>query len=1168
MRAGTFGLRLLLTSVVLFAASSAGEAQIASPLRGGVAVVVQEDNVEQAYNLSNEGDAPFRYSFAIQSGGPRDGRDGIGPQRDAGGGPDDFEYVWRDTDEEDGPVFEWIDISEREGVVDIQNLADDGFYGMYDLGFAFPYYGEEYNEIGIDANGFVCFDEVARNIVFYWPQWGDLPNANPGAQDQTPPPTLIAGNFQDLLPSRDEEGNQIGHIYYWSDETMAVASWVDMPHIVDVNQAHWTFQIILTADGLIKFQYAAVGAYDAPGDVLIGIQNEARDRGFTVSRDDREYIQAEKAVAFGPPSAWINWVTVEPQSGELQPAADEDIILTFIPGDHEDGYYWANILFNVEGQARQITPVAMSINSPVGSIEGVITDAATDRPVSGALVELDDVGMWQITDDNGAYLFENLPPRTYQLSVSAENFNDYPFGDIEVAADEAADGSIALLHGEFTPSLNEIARQLAPDTDVEVDFTVANGGNAPVHFTTDRRLLGDANAAPWEVRRTLDVGMTLEDDRIEGAVYVDGSYYLSGAAGADPNQVYVLNEDGEETARFNQAGHSRYGYKDLEWDGEWIWGSGEDSIYAFTPDGEVQLRFRAPHNPDNCLAWDSDNEVMWVSGTTTNLVAVDRDGNVVGEPLNRRSLRIYGLGYFPEDPDGFNLYMLTQPVEGPMTLYKMNAANGDTALVHAFDFGDGAAPGGIFLTNELDVYSWVMLMMTNVANADGGDRLKIIQVAARRDWMQILPTEGVIEPDNSLDFTVTLDATGLPETTFEGEIVFMHDARGSETRIGLTLDVVLGPVHAIRQYPLALGWNTVSANIQPDDGEISVIMGGLAQQGLVAMMKDGFGHFYVPSENFNNVPPWDVAQGYQIKMLQPAALPIEGTTVMADDPIALHQGWQIAPYYPRIQVDATVGFGGIVEHLQVAKAGDGGFYLPAYDFNCMVPLKEGQGYQLKLDADTELVYRMMGAAGAPFAMRPPATVHYTTPAPTGRNMSLLLLDAPEGEYAVMNVNSIIGTGVSLQSRCGFAIWGDDPSTEAIDGAFESSELEIRYWNGATEQTLKVEPVDGELRYQTDGLFVGRVIGAEALPTTLAIGAIYPNPFNAVAEVHYTLPETGTIRLALFDLAGRLVQEIESGERVAGTHIAVVNGSGLTSGLYFLRLETAGSATSAKLMLVK
>jgi len=77
------------------------------------------------------------------------------------------------------------------------------------------------------------------------------------------------------------------------------------------------------------------------------------------------------------------------------------------------------------------------------------------------------------------------------------------------------------------------------------------------------------------------------------------------------------------------------------------------------------------------------------------------------------------------------------------------------------------------------------------------------------------------------------------------------------------------------------------------------------------------------------------------------------------------------------------------------------------------------------------------------------------------------------------------------------------------------------------------------------------------PTGFTLDPVYPNPFNSRAMVSFTAQREGDITLALYDLAGRLVVDLAGGWWSAGRHRAVIDGSGLPSGSYLIRL-TAGS----------
>lgn len=88
------------------------------------------------------------------------------------------------------------------------------------------------------------------------------------------------------------------------------------------------------------------------------------------------------------------------------------------------------------------------------------------------------------------------------------------------------------------------------------------------------------------------------------------------------------------------------------------------------------------------------------------------------------------------------------------------------------------------------------------------------------------------------------------------------------------------------------------------------------------------------------------------------------------------------------------------------------------------------------------------------------------------------------------------------------------------------------------------------------------------PAGLELASAAPNPFNPTTLLSYTLPQAGAARLELFNLRGERVATLASGPQTAGTHRLVFEGGGLASGVYLLRLESAGQARVQRLLLLK
>ena len=89
-----------------------------------------------------------------------------------------------------------------------------------------------------------------------------------------------------------------------------------------------------------------------------------------------------------------------------------------------------------------------------------------------------------------------------------------------------------------------------------------------------------------------------------------------------------------------------------------------------------------------------------------------------------------------------------------------------------------------------------------------------------------------------------------------------------------------------------------------------------------------------------------------------------------------------------------------------------------------------------------------------------------------------------------------------------------------------------------------------------------------LPASVSLSTPYPNPFNAITKIAYAVPSDGYVRLAVYDISGRMVGLLVDEDVSAGNHICELDGSELAAGLYFISLEVGGDVLTRKVVVVK
>lgn len=163
---------------------------------------------------------------------------------------------------------------------------------------------------------------------------------------------------------------------------------------------------------------------------------------------------------------------------------------------------------------------------------------------------------------------------------------------------------------------------------------------------------------------------------------------------------------------------------------------------------------------------------------------------------------------------------------------------------------------------------------------------------------------------------------------------------------------------------------------------------------------------------------------------------------------------------------------------------------------------------------------------------------------------------------------------------------------ASDEAMERYTLYRRESNGAPRQIAQGSVEHSRDSYRDEAVASGTTYSYELVIRTtdgdefrspvatvstssleLALHQNVPNPFNPQTAIRFDLLASTRVRLAVFDVNGRLIRTLVEGERAAGTHEAIWTGRDdadqpVSSGVYFYVLDAGKQRLTRKLVLLK
>ncbi len=358
-----------------------------------------------------------------------------------------------------------------------------------------------------------------------------------------------------------------------------------------------------------------------------------------------------------------------------------------------------------------------------------------------------------------------------------------------------------------------------------------------------------------------------------------------------------------------------------------------------------------------------------------------------------------------------------------------------------------------------------------------------------------------------------------------------------------------------------VGWSLVSAPMQVPDPSPSAIFSPWIERGSLIMIKDGWGSFFLPAMNFDQIRAWNPLAGYQIKMNHSDTLVFPGARIPVNTPLLILRGWNTISYLPPTEMSANAALDDIVEHLIFAKNGFGEFWAVEQGFSNLRALEPGMGLSVKLsEADTliysdrnGLVERNVSPSSSPlpgFSPESPFNMSLLFDLPLIHSSGMIKLYDSQGNLAG-------GAVVDANTKfVGIAAWREE--SKGGPGYADGEPLRA-YWRNenGVETELSFKCIIGTTCYETDG-FSELDVEIEIPPFPIGVAlSSHPNPFNGRVALQMTIVQPANISLDIVDQEGRSVQSFQLGAQRPGTIELGWDATNLPNGLYFAKL-TANS----------
>jgi hypothetical protein len=189
------------------------------------------------------------------------------------------------------------------------------------------------------------------------------------------------------------------------------------------------------------------------------------------------------------------------------------------------------------------------------------------------------------------------------------------------------------------------------------------------------------------------------------------------------------------------------------------------------------------------------------------------------------------------------------------------------------------------------------------------------------------------------------------------------------------------------------------------------------------------------------------------------------------------------------------------------------------------------------------------------------------------NLEFSLLPEHPSPGDTLNLRVLFGGPISDTLRVEFSRDGQILATGVLADIDTSSGVEFRgtfltqgWPAGATSIQLTVGGSSNTYWFELGT--ISAVPIQPSVPVTFQLFQNYPNPFNPTTTIQYSVPGSQYVSLKIYDVLGREIALLVDEMKQPGTYIATWDASGLSSGVYFYRLQSGGFVETKRMILLR